>query len=101
MAHEFIFLTSMIFPASFAAHKMIIPSLFQWGILLVGGLVMLFTMLVLIKLMQAGQVSVVMAVLSGVVMLGTSAYINTLDIVAAILVIGGIAMLIKKEYFDQ
>jgi hypothetical protein len=42
-----------------------------------------------------------MAVLSGVVMLGTSAYINTLDIVAAILVIGGIAMLIKKEYFDQ
>lgn len=51
--------------------------------------------------MQAGQVSVVMAVLSGIVMLGTSAYINNLDIIAAILVIGGVAMLIKKEYFDQ
>ena len=62
---------------------------------------MLFTMLVIIKLMQAGQVSVVMAVLSGIVMLGTSAYINNLDIIAVILVIGGVGMLIKKEYFDQ
>jgi hypothetical protein len=91
----------MLLPASFAASKMIIPSLFQWAILLIGGLIMLFTMLVIIKLMQAGQVSVVMAVLSGIVMLGTSAYINNLDIIAAILVIGGVAMLIKKEYFDQ
>jgi len=91
----------MLLPASFAALKMIIPSLFQWAILLIGGLIMLFTMLVIIKLMQAGQVSVVMAVLSGIVMLGTSNYINNLDIIAAILVIGGDAMLIKKEYFDQ
>lgn len=90
----------MLLPVFFAAAGLIVPSITQWVVLVIGGFVMLFTILAGIKLMQNGRVSVVMAVASGIVMMGTSAYINNLDIFAGLFILGGVVMLVKKEYFD-
>jgi hypothetical protein len=100
ITHQLVFFCSMLLPVFFAASSMIVPSLIQWAVLVVGGFVMLFTFLVGIKLMQNGRVSVVMAVTSGIVMMGTTAYVSTIDVVGLVLIIAGIVMLIKKEYFD-
>lgn len=100
MAHQIVFFCTMLLPVFFAAAGLIVPSLLQWGVLIVGGFIMLFTVLVGIKLMQNGRVSVVMAVTSGIVMMGTTAYTNSIDVVGLVLIIGGIIMLLKKEYFD-
>lgn len=100
IAHQMVFFCSMLLPVFFAASNMIVPTLLQWGVLVVGGFVMLFTILVGIKLMQEGRVSVVMAVTSGIIMMGTTAYTSSIDIVGLVLIIAGIVMVIKKEYFD-
>ena len=100
MAHQVVFFCTMLLPVFFAAAGLIVPSLTQWAILIIGGFIMLFTILAGIKLMQNGRVSVVMSVASGIVMIGTSAYLNNLDLVGAVLILGGIVMLVKKEYFD-
>lgn len=100
IAHQVVFFCTMLLPVFFAAAGLIVPSITQWVVLVIGGFVMLFTILAGIKLMQNGRVSVVMAVASGIVMMGTSAYINNLDIFAGLLILGGVAMLVKKEYFD-
>jgi hypothetical protein len=100
IAHQVVFFCTMLLPVFFAAAGLIVPSITQWVVLVVGGFVMLFTILAGLKLMQNGRVSVVMAVASGIVMMGTSAYINNLDIFAGLLILGGVVMLVKKEYFD-
>lgn len=101
MTHQMVFFCTMLLPIFFAAGNLIVPSIFQWIVLIIGGLVMLFTVLVGIKLMQGGRVSVVMAVTSGIIMVGTAKYTNSIDIVGLILIAAGIVMLLKKEYFDQ
>jgi hypothetical protein len=100
ITHQIVFFCTMLLPVFFAAAGLIVPSLTQWAVLVVGGCVMLFTILGGVKLMQEGRVSVVMAVTSGIVMLGTAAYTSTIDIVALVLIAAGIAMLINKEYFE-
>jgi hypothetical protein len=101
IAHQMAFFCSMLLPVFFAAAGLIVPSLTQWAVLVVGGFVMLFTLLAGIKLMQDGRVSVVMAVTSGIVMMGTAAYTNSIDVVGLALIVAGILLLIKKEYFDE
>lgn len=96
IAHQIVFFCSMLFPVFFAASHMIVPSLLQWGVMIVGGLLMLFTVLVSIKLMQNGRVSVVGGVVSGIAMIGTSSYIYSIDWIGLVLIIGGIFMLIKQ-----
>ncbi len=86
----------MLLPVFFAAANLIVLSLVQWGVVLVGGFLMLFTVLASIKLMQNGRVSVVAGIVSGLAMVGTSSYINSIDWVGLALIIGGIIMLIKQ-----
>ena len=86
----------MLLPVFFAAANMIVPSLVQWGIMIIGGFIMLFTVLVSIKLMQEGRVSVVTGIVSGFAMIGTASYVSSIDWVGLILIVGGIIMLIKQ-----
>lgn len=86
----------MLLPVFFAAADMIVLSLVQWVVMILGGLLMLFTVLVGVKLMQNGRVSVVGGVVSGLVMIGTSSYIYSADWIGLALIIGGIFMLIKQ-----
>jgi hypothetical protein len=96
IAHQFIFLCSIGFPVFFPASKLVVPSLFQWAIMIVFGAVLLLTVVVTIKLMQSTPVSIVMGVLSGLLMVGTSSYTSGADYVGFVLIIAGVAMLIKK-----
>lgn len=41
-----------------------------------------------------------MAVMSGIMMIGTSSYVGTLDFVGAVVIVVGIALVIKREYLD-
>jgi hypothetical protein len=96
ITHQIVFFCSMLFPVFFAAADMIVPSIIQWIIMIFGGFLMLFTVLVSVKLMQNGRVSVVSGVVSGFAMVGTSSYIYSIDWIGLALIIGGIFMLIKQ-----
>ena len=50
--------------------------------------------------MQSTSVSVVMGVLSGLLILGTSAYVSGRDYLGLVLIVAGVVMLIKKEFYD-
>ncbi len=64
--------------------------------MIVFGGVLLFTVIVIIKLMQKVRVSVVMGVLSGLLIVGTSSYVSGIDYIGFVLVILGIGMLLKQ-----
>jgi hypothetical protein len=80
----------------FPARNIIVPSLLQWGLMLVCGLSVLATVVLTVKLMQTERVSVVMAVFGGILMAGTAAYLTTVDYIGLALVVVGIILLIKK-----
>lgn len=96
IAHQFIFICSIGFPIFFPASKLIVPSIFQWIVMIVCGLLLLVSILLTIKLMQTARVSVVMGITSGLLMAGTASYIYFIDYVGAILIGVGILMIIKK-----
>jgi hypothetical protein len=100
MAHQFIFLCSIGLPIFFPAAKLIVPSLMQWVLMIVCGAVILFTVIIIIKLMQMTRVSVVMGVFSGLLVAGTTAYSSGIDYLGLVLIAGGAGMLIKKEFYD-
>lgn len=50
--------------------------------------------------MQAERVSIVMAVVSGIIMMGTSSYLGPLDFIGATVITVGVIFVIKKEYLD-
>jgi hypothetical protein len=100
IAHQFIFLCSIGLPVFFPASKLVVPSLLQWAVMLLFGIVLLFTVIITIKLMQTSSVSVVMGVLSGILVLGTSAYSSGTDYLGLALIVAGVVMLIKKEFYD-
>jgi hypothetical protein len=60
------------------------------------GLIMLFTVVITIKLMQSVRVSVSMGVMSGILMIGTSSYLSGLDYVGMGLILIGVSLLIKR-----
>jgi hypothetical protein len=60
------------------------------------GALLLFTVIIVIKLMQQVRVSVVMGVLSGLLIVATTSYVNGMDYIGFVLVILGIGMLLKK-----
>jgi hypothetical protein len=82
----------MLFPTT----HIIVPNLLQWGVMLVTGFSMYFTVLCTVKLMQKERASVVMAVFSGVVMIATSSYWGTMDFIGATLIFLGIVFTVKK-----
>jgi hypothetical protein len=60
------------------------------------GVVLLFTIIITIKLMQLTRVSVVMGVFSGLLIIGTSTYVSGIDYLGLALILVGVIMLIKK-----
>ena len=100
MTHQFIFLSSICIPMFFPASHLVVPSLIQWAVMIITGVSMLVTILLTVKLMQTERVSIVMGVMCGIMMIGTSTYMGTLDFVGAIVILVGIALVIKKEYLD-
>jgi len=64
--------------------------------MIVCGFFMLFTLTATIRLMQAARVSVVMGVLSGLLMVGTSVYTGTLDYIGLVMIGIGVIMLVKQ-----
>jgi len=83
-------------PMFFPATHTIVPNLWQWIVMIVTGLSMYFTILCTVKLMQKQRVSIVMSVVSGIVMIGTSSYFGMIDFVGATLIFLGIVFIIKK-----
>jgi hypothetical protein len=53
ITHQFVFLSSVTIPMFFPASHLIVPSLFQWGIMLLTGITMLLTIVFTVKLMQS------------------------------------------------
>jgi len=100
ITHQFVFLSSICIPMFFPASHLIVPSLLQWGIMIITGISMLFTILLTVKVMQNERVSIVMAVMSGIIMIGTSSYVRMVDFIGAGIVFVGVALTVKKEYLD-
>jgi hypothetical protein len=100
ITHQFVFLSSICIPMFFPASHLIVPSLLQWGIMIITGVSMLFTILLTVKVMQNERVSIVMAVMSGIIMIGTSSYVRMVDFIGAGIVFVGVALTVKKEYLD-
>jgi len=100
MTHQFVFLSSICIPMFFPAAHLIVPTLIQWIVMIVTGVTLLFTILLTVKLMQSERVSIVMAVMSGLIMMGTSSYYRTIDFIGAGVILVGVAFVVKKEYLD-
>ena len=100
LSHQFMFLTSICIPMFFPATHIVVPTLLQWGVMLVTGLSIYLTVLYTVKLMQRERVSIVMAVFSGIVTIGTSHYFGSGDFVGAALILLGIILIVKKEFLD-
>jgi len=96
MTHQFAFLSSIVLPVFFPASTMVVPNLLQWGIMIVCGFGMIYTIAATIRLMQQARVSVVMGVFSGLMMVGTSAYTGTIDYIGLILIAIGVILLVKQ-----
>ena len=64
--------------------------------MLVTGISIYFTVLCTLKLMQSERVSIVMAVYSGIIMIGTSTYFGAIDFVGAALILLGIIFIVKN-----
>lgn len=69
-----LFLCSIAIPIFFPATTMIVPTLWQWLLMVVCGAVMLVTIVLVIRMMQLVRVSVVVGVSAGILMAGTAPY---------------------------
>lgn len=96
MAHQFLLLGAITLPMLFPAFHIIVPSLWQWLLMLVCGLTLLVTTVLTLKLMQTERVSVVMGVMSGILMIGTCDFSSTLDFLGVAVVLLGIGLVLKK-----
>ena len=74
IAHEMLFIASIGLPIFFPATEMIVPSIWQWLVMIVCGGLMLLTMVTVVKLMQMVRVSVAVGMTVGILMAGTSRY---------------------------
>jgi hypothetical protein len=86
----------MLFPA----FHIIVPSILQWLLMIVCGFTVLITTVLTIKLMQNERVSVVMGVMSGILMIGTSTFGSTYDFLGAGIILIGVGLIIKRQYID-
>lgn len=100
MTHQFVFLSSVCIPMFFPAAHMVVPTVLQWVVMIITGITMLITILLTVKLMQSERVSIVMAVMSGLIMMGTSSYMSMVDFIGAAVIFVGVVFVIKKEYLD-
>lgn len=96
LSHQFMLLSSLCLPMFFPLNHIIVPTLFQWFVMVIGGVVMYFTVVWTVKLMQGERVSIVMAVMSGIIMLGTSSYFISAHFIGGLLILVGIVFVLKK-----
>lgn len=96
ITHQFVFLSSICIPMFFPASHLVVPTLIQWAVMILTGVSMLFTILLTVKLMQGERVSIVMAVVSGIIMMSTSSYFGPLDFIGATVIAVGVIFVIKK-----
>jgi hypothetical protein len=68
--------------------------------MIVGGGLMLVTLVVVVKLQQLMRVSVVVGVMAGLLMAGTSPYISQREYVGVAMILGGIVMMLRTEFAD-
>jgi hypothetical protein len=69
--------------------------------MILSGALMLVTLLVLVKVQQMMRVSVVVGVMAGLLMVGTSAYVSQREYIGVIMILGGIAMMLRNEFADS
>ena len=96
ITHQFIFFISICLPMAFPTAKIIVPTLSQWALMIVAGILVYFTVLCTVKLMQKERVSIVMAIFSGIFVLATSSYWGSTDFVGAMLILMGIILVVKR-----
>lgn len=100
IVHQFLFACSIGFPIFFPASELVVPSVWQWGLMIVCGGLMLVSLVVLVKLQQLVRVSVVVGVTSGLLMAGTSPYASQREYIGVVLIAIGIVMMLKNEFMD-
>jgi hypothetical protein len=96
-----LFLCCIGLPVFFPGIEMVVPNIFQWFIMIACGLIMIFTMIIVIKLMQLVRVSVVVGVTAGILMAGTSHYNYTREYIGVLMIAVGVVMLLKMEFTDS
>jgi hypothetical protein len=96
-----LFLCSVALPIFFPATEMIVPKLWQWGLMIVCGVLLLFTVVMLVRVMQQIRVSVVVGVTSGLLMAGTSPYASGREYVGVVMIVIAILMLLRAEFNDS
>lgn len=89
----------MCTPITFKFIDFSTPSGFQWVIIILCGLTMLITVLLTIKLMQFVNTSVVVGVMGGLIMVGTSGLGSGLDLFGGAIVLVAVVTLIK--FYDD
>lgn len=99
--HEFSLLCCIFLPVFFPIQSMIKPDIRQWGVMLAASLLVEFTFLLVIKMMQKERVSISMTCFCSIVLLLTTTYMTTLSILEGALVLVGLAFILYKEYFNQ
>lgn len=100
IAHQFLLLAAIVIPILFPAFHIIVPTIWQWIVMIIGGITVLFTTVCTIRLMQTERVSVVMGVMSGIIMIGSSIFDSTIDYVGGAFILVGVGLLIKKQFID-
>jgi hypothetical protein len=95
IANQLLFFVAIFSPFGFPFSKIIQPTLGQWMVMLISGYTVLFNILMIVKLMQSQRVSVVMGVMSGVIIIGTSSFVNMSDYVAFLTIALSILVLLK------
>ena len=96
-----LFIASIGLPIFFPATEMIVPSIWQWLVMIVCGGLMLLTMMTGIKLMQEVRVSVTVGLTVGILMAGTSRYSETRAYVGVAFIAVAMVMLLKMEFVDS
>ena len=96
-----LFIASIGLPIFFPATEMIVPSIWQWLVMIVCGGLMLLTMVTVVKLMQMVRVSVAVGMTVGILMAGTSRYAETRAYIGVGLIVVGMIMLLKMEFINS
>lgn len=99
--HEFSLLCCIFLPVFFPLQSLIKPDLTQWGVMLAASLVVEFSFLLLIKMMQKERLSISMTCLCSLVMLLTTTFDSTLSYLYGGLIVVGLGFILYKEYFQR
>ena len=96
--HEFLLITTVFLPVCFPMQTIVKPSLLQWGVMILGGLVAIPTGLLIIRMMQKERVSISMTVFCSILMLLTSQYDGMLTFFGAAITSGAVLFILYHSY---